>query len=263
MSYQRLKFYVENHIAHVVINRPDKLNAIDMQMFDEIDHVSKQLRSRKDVRVAIVSGEGADFCTGIDVKSVLASQKKAMSLLWKWWPGSSNKAQRVSTNWRKVPFPVIMAIHGRCWGGGLQIALGGDFRIATPDASFAIMENKWGLIPDMGGSLALREQLPTDKSMLWAMTAEEISAQDALSTHLITEVADEPLEAAKLMAEKLMNRSPDSIAAIKKLYRQFPNRSDAGLLARESGYQIKVIVGENVKIARKRETQDPTIPYKL
>ncbi len=261
MTHKRIKFFVENQVAHVILSRPDKRNAIDMEMFKQLDGIGKALRRKDDVRVVIVRGEGEDFCSGLDVKSVMSNPKHAAKLLWKWWPGNPNLAQRVCTNWRKLTVPVIMAIHGRCWGGGLQIALGGDFRIVSPDASLSVMENKWGLIPDMGGSLALRELLSADKAMMYAMTAKEIPAQEALDNNLVTEIAEDPVAAAEQLAAKLKHRSPDSIAAIKKLYQKFPHSSDAGLLARESLYQIKVLMGKNQRIATIRETKDPSRPY--
>ena len=139
------------------LNRPEKHNAINMEMFIAIDSTIKQLARDKTVRAVIVSGNGDNFCSGIDIKSVLTNPKHAIRLLWKWLPGNANLAQRVSVGWRMLDVPVIMAISGHCWGGGMQIALGGDFRIATPNASLAVMEAHWGLIPDMGGTLALQE----------------------------------------------------------------------------------------------------------
>lgn len=85
-------------------------------------------------------------------------------------PGTSisNLAQDVGYLWRQCPFPVIAAIHGKCYGGGLQIAMGADFRYAEPDSEFSIMEAKWGIIPDMSGSVTLREVGRLDWIKVWA-----------------------------------------------------------------------------------------------
>ena len=122
----RISLHLEGDIAYVTLNRAEKRNALDMAMFRAIDKVSRQLRKDRHIRAVIVQGDGEDFCSGLDVKSVLKEKSSALKLLAKWLPGNANLAQRVSNNWRKIPVPVIMVIHGRCWDGGLQIALGAD-----------------------------------------------------------------------------------------------------------------------------------------
>lgn len=262
MSDQRITLSVENDIAYVTLTRPHKRNALDMAMFTAIADVSRQLRRDRTIRAVIVRGAGEDFCSGLDVKSMMNSQRGAVALMSKWLPGSSNKAQRVSTNWRKIPVPVIAVIHGRCWGGGLQVALGADFRIAAPDASLSIMEGKWGLIPDMGGNLALRELVAKDVALRLTMTAEVLSAQDALNHGLITAISDDPLQAAKELAAQISERSPDAVAAVKKLYHQNWFRSERRMLARESWYQVKMLLGRNrVRAAKRQLKADRETPF--
>ena len=236
---------IENDVALVTLNRAEKRNALDMAMFESIDRISHQLRKNRKIRAVIVRANGVDFCSGLDIKSMMSKKSSTFSLLAKWLPGQSNLAQRVSTNWRKIPVPVIMAIQGRCWGGGLQIALGADFRFATPDASFSIMEGKWGLIPDMGGNLALREIVTKDIAMKLAMSAEIISAQAALKYGLITGVSDEPLQDATELARQLVERSPDAVAAVKKLFHKNWFKSERRMLAKETLYQVKMFLGKN------------------
>ncbi len=240
---------IENNIAFVTFNRAEKRNALDMAMFKSIDRISRQLRRNREIRAVIVQANGEDFCSGLDIKSVLSQKSSAMTLLAKWLPGQANLAQRVSYNWRKIPVPVIMVIQGRCWGGGLQIALGADFRISSPDASFSIMEGKWGLIPDMGGNLALRELVAKDVALKLTMTAEVISAQTALDCGLITGVSEEPLQQAKQLAAQIIERSPDAVAAVKKLYQQNWFKAEWVMLAKESYYQVKILLGKNQKKA--------------
>lgn len=262
MSSKRVRLNFDNGIAHVILSRPDKRNALDMAMFKAIDNISKQLRKNRDVRAVIVSGAGEDFCSGLDVKSMMHSKTAAFSLMSKGLPGNANAAQRVSTNWRKIPAPVIMAIHGRCWGGGLQIALGGDFRIVTPDASLSIMEGKWGLIPDMGGNLALREVVAKDVALRLTMTAEVINAQDALDYGLITAISDDPLQEAMQLAKAICKRSPDAVAAVKKLYHENWYKSERQMLARETWYQVRMLLGKNrVRAAKRQLKPDQETPY--
>lgn len=262
MNTECVTLTIENGIAFVALNRPEKRNALNMAMFKAIDRVSRQLRKNKEIRTVIVQGNGEDFCSGLDVKSVLSQRSSAMALLAKWLPGQANLAQRVSYNWRKIPVPVIMVIQGRCWGGGLQIALGADFRFATPDATFSIMEGKWGLIPDMGGNLALREIVAKDTALRLAMTAEVIPARGALDCGLISEVDDDPLQLARQLATQVTRRSPDAVAGVKKLYQQNWFKSDWIILAKESYYQLRILLGKNQNRAvRKQLNPEKDIDY--
>ncbi|GLX80852.1 crotonase/enoyl-CoA hydratase family protein [Thalassotalea eurytherma] len=243
-------------IALVSLNRPEKGNALDMAMFDAICKTIKRLKKDKSVRVIILRGQGDNFCTGLDIKSVLTNATNGMKLLAKWSPFVANKAQYICTGWRDVPVPVICVIEGICWGGGLQIALGADFRIATPDANLSIMEAKWGLIPDMGGSLPLRELVAKDVALELAMTARQLSGTEAKSLGLVTHLSDNPIEHAQTLAQELLNRSPDALAAVKKLYKKSWWSGPGFALFRESWYQIKVLMGKNQRIAVKREMSD-------
>jgi enoyl-CoA hydratase/carnithine racemase len=249
---------IENQIAYVTLNREEKHNALNMSMFYQIDSVIKQLRKNRDIRAVIVQGKGCDFCSGLDIKSVMKSPLNIFKLLFKWLPGQSNLAQRVSTGWRTIPVPVIMVLHGRVLGGGLQIALGGDFRFVQTNSTLSIMEAKWGLIPDMGGTLALKEHLPVDQAKLLAMTGKELSANEALEYKLITSVSDTPLEQALALAEELSQQSPDAIAGVKKLYNKAWWHSARFALAKESYYQIKVMLSKNQAIKSYYQTHEPS-----
>ncbi len=244
---------IDHHIAHVRLNRPGKHNALDLGMFTAIAKTQKQLARQSGLRAVILSGEGVDFCSGLDVKALMKNRSGMLKLLFKWLPWRANLAQVVSTAWRELPVPVIAAVHGRCWGGGLQIALGADFRLLHTDASLSIMEGKWGLIPDMGGTLALRELLNRDQAMKLAMTADQISATEALELGLATSLETDPLAAAGTLAKKLSQRSPDAIAALKKLYRKSWHGRPGTALVRETAYQIRVITGANQRIAARRQ----------
>jgi len=258
---QRVTIRHEQQVAHVSLNRPDKHNALDLDMFEAIVHAQREVARIGDCRAVILTGEGEDFCTGLDVKSLMSNRGGMRKLLWKWLPWRANLAQQVSVGWRQLNIPVIAAIHGRCWGGGLQIALGADFRIAQPQSSLSIMESKWGLIPDMGGTLALRESVARDQAMKLAMTAVEITGVEALKLGLVTELDASPLEKASALAELLVDRSPDAIAAVKKFYGRNWTGSNGMLLARETLYQLKVVTGPNQRIAVKRQLGED-LPFK-
>jgi enoyl-CoA hydratase/carnithine racemase len=250
----RITLKIHNQIAQVSLNRSEKHNALDMAMFHAIKDTIKRLKADKGIRAIIVDGKGEDFCSGLDINAVMKSYRNPAKLLFKWLPWRSNLAQYVSTGWRDIPVPVIMVIHGRCWGGGLQIALGGDFRIAIPDASISIMESRWGLIPDMGGTLALKELLNLDKAKELAMTGEVIDGRQALNYGLVTHVDKNPAARALKLAELICQQSPDAVAATKKLYNQSWWSKPGFALLKESYYQIRILLGKNRAIKTYNQT---------
>jgi enoyl-CoA hydratase/carnithine racemase len=256
----RVHLSIENGIARVELNRAEKRNALDMDMFRSIARVQKQLRRTRSLRVVVLTGRGEDFCSGLDIKSIMHSRSSAFSLLLKWLPWRPNLAQVVSAGWTALNVPVIAAIHGRCWGGGLQIALGADFRILHSEASLSVMEGKWGLIPDMGGTLGMRAFMSLDQAMKLAMTAETVDADTALALGLATLVSTDIDRATDKLAHQLLDRSPDAVAAVKRLY----HRSWGGrglVLARESAYQMRILAGANRRIAVRRQ-QGVDLPWR-
>ncbi|MGF1682447.1 crotonase/enoyl-CoA hydratase family protein [Photobacterium minamisatsumaniensis] len=261
MEWKRLKVENESGIVTVTLNRPEKMNALDMDLFQELDVVSKQLKQQKGVRAVIVNGAGGNFSSGLDVKSMVTSKKKAMSLLAKWLPGNANLAQRVSKNWRELPFPVIAVIEGKCYGGGMQIALGADFRFVTPDCELSIMEIRWGLVPDMAGLLSLREVVSKDVALKLTMSGDIVSGNAAKTLSLVTEVSHNPMQDAKAFCQKLSNGSPDALAAIKKTTNRCWNRSERYLFAHETYSQIRLLLGRNFAIAGKRQRNKSEVDY--
>lgn len=256
INTSRLNINIVDNIVHLQLARPKKHNALDLDMFDAIVSAINQLKKDRSIRAIIVSGQGPDFCTGLDVKSVMGSSKGMIKLLFKWLPWRSNLAQKVSTDWQKIPVPVIMAIHGRCWGGGLQIALGADIRIVHPEASLSILEGRWGIIPDMGGTLALREHCRMDVAKELAMTADFIDGNAAKEMGLATHVSDDPLQAAQKLADSIAQQSPDAVAAVKRLFNKSWFSTKGMALLRESLYQMRIITGKNMKIKSYNQTHE-------
>lgn len=243
-------------IAYVTLFRPKKYNAINFKMFKELDSVVSELKKDRSVKMVILSGSAGNFSSGLDVKSVLNSPLQAVGLLFKWLPGNANLAQRVSCGWRSLPIPVIAVIEGCCFGGGMQIALGADIRIVSPDAKLSIMEAKWGLVPDMAGLVSLRELVGKDQAMLLTMTAKVLSAQESLDKGLVTEISSFPMGRAKEIASEICNTSPDANAAIKMSINKSWTASVRRLLSRESISQIRLLMGKNRLIAAKRNSED-------
>ncbi|PHY61154.1 crotonase/enoyl-CoA hydratase family protein [Shewanella xiamenensis] len=262
MGERCVQVTVENGIANVVLNRPEKFNAINYLMFSELDKTIKRIKSDPRIRLVILSGAGGNFSSGLDVKSVMSAPMQAVKLLFKGLPGNANLAQRVSLGWQRLPVPVIAVLEGCCYGGGMQIALGADFRIASPDSKLSIMEAKWGLVPDMAGLVALRQIMPKDQAMLLSLTAKVLSGEEANTLGLVTQLSDNPVLSAQQLAEELLNTSPDAAAAIKLSINRSWTASVRALLCRESWSQVRLLLGKNRTIAAVRQLKDPTKPYK-
>jgi len=242
---ERVRIEIADGIAHVVMNRPDKLNGLDYEMFTGLVGAAKRLRRDRSVRVVILRGEGRGFCSGLDFKSWGQQRGRMLRSFMKWGVKKTNLYQEAGYCWRRLPVPVIAAVHGVCYGGGLQVALAADIRIAAPDADLSIMEAKWGLIPDMSGSVTLRELLPMDQALKLTMTGERFSGLRAKELGLVTEVADDPLAAAERLAREIAARSPDAVALTKALFHRSWTVSERRAFRLESALQLKLLLGRN------------------
>jgi enoyl-CoA hydratase/carnithine racemase len=202
-------------IADVRLNRPDKMNALDSAMFEALVEAGRGLRGERGLRAVVLSGEGRAFCAGLDVASFMGGGGR--SLFERSDESPANLAQRAAWIWTELPVPVIAAIHGVAYGGGLQIALGADLRFVTPDARLSVMEIKWGLIPDMSGSQTLRRLVRLDVAKELTFTGRVVSGSDAVELGLATHVSDTPREAALELAREIATKSPSAIRAGKQL----------------------------------------------
>jgi len=236
----------------VILNRPEKLNAVDLKMFEAIADTAADLRKDRSLRAVILRGEGRAFCTGLDVKAVLNNPHQQTQRLLErpsgyGKPGNEigNLAQDVSYLWRELPVPVICVLQGMCYGAGLQIALGADFRFATSDCKLSIMETKWGLIPDMGAAITLRELVRIDVAKELTMTGRIVSGDEAAVLGLVTKVCGDPLQEAKDFAKELIKRSPDALASTKELYQSTWMASEAECLEVETSLQQKLLASWN------------------
>lgn len=252
---------IEAGIATVTFNRPDKLNALSYESFVQLARIIKQLKKEKSLRLVIIDANGSDFCTGLDVKNISRSPTKMLKLLFKWLPGNANLAQQVTIGWQEIKAPVICKIHGRCFGGGMQIALGADFRLASRDAQFAIMESRWGLTPDMAGSVMLQGLMPYDQALKLTHVAEPISADTAQAVNLVTQVCDDLNHECEQLKAALLAQSPDALAANKRTYQKRMLANRRQLLAAETFNQIRILRGKNVKRAISNRLKGETKPF--
>ncbi|MFM4804307.1 crotonase/enoyl-CoA hydratase family protein [Aeromonas bivalvium] len=237
----RVNLTFDEGIAEVALTRPDKLNALDLAMFRALAQTLEQLQQTRGLRAVILRGEGRGFCAGLDVKSMLKQPVAALDILKREADEATNLAQRVAYGWHQLPVPVIAVTQGVCFGGGLQIALGADFRFSTPDCRFSVMEIKWGIIPDMSGSVTLRNLMGVDSAMALAMSGRELEATEARALGLVSRVCEDPLAEARAFARTLITKSPDALAGIKRLYHQAWARSDEVMLKEETRLQKQIL----------------------
>lgn len=247
----RVRLEVRDEVAYVTLARAEKYNGLDLDMLEGLVAAARSIRKDRSIRAVILSGEGKVFCAGLDFGSVMKQLTRMLRAFAKFGLKHTNLFQEAAWAWRKLPVPVIAVTHGRCYGGGLQIALAADFRFTTPDCLFSVMEIKWGLIPDMTGSVSLRELLPMDVAKELAMSGREFDGNEALALNLVTGVAEEAMAAAETLAGQIKARSPDGVAAAKALFEQTWQAGEGAAFNIESKTQFKLLRGKNQREAMK------------
>jgi enoyl-CoA hydratase/carnithine racemase len=217
----RVRLTIDDGVAHVRLNRPDKMNALDPAMFEAMIDTGTQLGQRSDVRAVVLSGEGRAFCAGLDLDRLLAAANGEPLIpsvdLTRRTHGIANYVQHLVWLWRELPVPVIAAVHGVAFGGGFQLALGADLRYLAPGTKLAVIEAKWGLVPDMCGTQLMRHLAREDVVRELTYTGRVFSAQDALAYGFATALADDPVGAALSIAYDIAGRNPDAVRAAKRL----------------------------------------------
>jgi enoyl-CoA hydratase/carnithine racemase len=247
-SDDRVTIEIANGVAEVTLNRPDKLNALDPAMFEAIIAAGERLNRTADVRAIVLAGAGKGFCAGLDkgtFASLAAKGAPALGDLTRRTHGIGNAFQQAAYVWRTLPVPVIAAIHGVALGGGFQIALGADIRYVAPDARLAILEIKWGIVPDMGGIALMRELARSDVIRELAMTGRIFSGTEALAYGFATSLHADPLDAARATATEIAARNPDAVRAIKRLLNTAMDADEATILLAESKEQALLIGSPN------------------
>jgi enoyl-CoA hydratase/carnithine racemase len=221
MTEQRVTVKIADGVADVRLNRPEKRNALDGAMFAGLVAAGERLKSEPAVRAVVLSGEGPDFCAGLDFGSFAAMRDgERLSALVE-LPPSAGPAratgQRAAYVWTEIGVPVIAAVTGNALGGGLQIALGADIRIVAPDARMSVLEIRWGLVPDMTGSQLLPELVGRDVAKELTFSGRVVRGEEAVTLGLATRVDPDPRRAALDLARSIAGRSPDAIRAAKRL----------------------------------------------
>lgn len=240
----RVSLIFDSGLAHVRLNRPDKVNALDMAMIDALAETINRLAATPGLRAVVLSGEGRGFCAGLDMQTMAGLAGAGLDIITR-THGIANRFQHICWGWRTLPVPVIAAVHGVAFGGGLQVASGADIRIAAPDARLSVMEMKWGLVPDMAGYSLWRGRVREDVLRELTYTNREFTGAEAVGLGFVTRTADDPLAEAIDLARQIAARSPDAIRAAKRLANLSPDADDAAVLLAESREQAALIGAPN------------------
>ncbi|MFF3568590.1 crotonase/enoyl-CoA hydratase family protein [Nocardia jiangxiensis] len=233
---------IDGNRAEVALDRPDKHNGLTIEMLRELTRVARFIQNRKDIRTVILRGNGPSFSSGLDIAGTMGNP---LGVARNFLPNplrGTNSFQEACWAWRRLPQPVVAAVHGHCYGGGLQLALAADFRFATPDSDFSVMEVRHGLIPDMTGAATLSRLIGLDKALLLTMTADRVDAAHAARIGLITEVSEDPIGTAQQLTERIAERSPHAVAAAKRLFDRTWHASARRAFGIERATQLPLIL---------------------
>lgn len=241
----RVSVQIADHVAVVTLTRADKHNALDVPMFEQIIAASARLAAELGVRAVVLHGEGPSFCSGLDVVSIMADGGGAAGLTDRVTGEVPNWFQRAAHGWLDLPMPVIAALHGNCLGGGLQIALGADIRIAAPDTRLSVMEVKWGLVPDMSITRTLPRLVSIDVAKELTFTGRVFDGTEGARLGVVTGVSVDPLAAARELAAEIAGRSPDAVRAAKRLFDESWTGPAQQTLALEAELQLGLIGSPN------------------
>jgi enoyl-CoA hydratase/carnithine racemase len=239
----RVTVQITDGVADVRLNRPDKLNALDGDMFVALVDASARLARDTSVRAVVLSGEGRAFSAGLDFSGFMAMSggratvdaggpaggadgggdgeaRGDIGAIGRTDGRITHLAQQAAHGWSEVPVPVIAAVSGHCLGGGLQIALGADLRIVHPDATLSVLEIRWGLSPDMTATATLPRLVGIDVAKELTWTGRNVSGTEAVALGLCTRVSDDPRGDALALATEIASKSPGAIQGTKRLLDQ-------------------------------------------
>lgn len=249
---ERVTIDITAGVADVRLNRPDKVNALDGAMFAALVEAGDALAADRSVRAVVLSGEGKGFCAGLDIAAFMGAgageqgASASFDLLGGREGGRiANLAQQVAYTWTEMAAPVIAAVHGVAFGGGIQIALGADIRIVAPDARLSVMEIRWGLLADMTGLQMLPRLVGLDVAKELAFTGRRISGTEAVQLGLATRVSDDPHGDAMALATEIAGRNPAAVQASKALLNASGTRPLAESFREETRLMTEVIGSPN------------------
>lgn len=214
MTYETIKFDIrDDGIATMTLNRPERMNCFNQKMFAEWQDVTAKVAYDDDIRVLIITGEGRSFSSGVDL-SILGSEKSPPAFRYYY-----RQNHQGFDNLETVEVPVIAAINGICFGGGVELALSSDIRIAADDSTYSLIENQLGCIPASGACNRMIHYVGFGRTKEIVISAREFDAEEALRIGLVEYVvpADELMDRAYAYAEGLLDKAPLAMGMAKHI----------------------------------------------
>ena len=249
----RVLVSINDGVADVRLNRPEKLNALDGAMFKALVDAGESLKDRADVRAVVLSGEGRSFCAGLDFSSFQemgSSQEKNETDPEDGLQGRiTHLGQQAAWVWQELEVPVIGAISGHALGAGFQIAMGPDIRLVHPDTKMSVLEIRWGLLPDMGASVLLPPLVGLDVAKELYFTGRMISGTEAAQLGIATRVSENPRADAMELAAEIAEKNPEAIRRMKTILNGIGERSTTQRFAAEREHIGALIGSPNQKEA--------------
>jgi enoyl-CoA hydratase/carnithine racemase len=233
-----VSYEVSDGVAHVTIERPDRKNAMSLEVFDQLTERAGQAAADPAVGAVVVAGRGGTFSSGIDV-SVFGEQLHEGVT-----PEFIARLQSAYTVYEELDKPTIAAIEGYCFGGGIQLAIACHLRAVAPSAELAVMEARWGLVPDLGGTWRLPRLVGLGRATELTLTARRVAADEALAMGLAEVRLDgaDPLAQAHELAARLAS-GPGAVRRAPRLLRENLDRDRTEALAAEAATQVACIDG--------------------
>ena len=253
MNYESFAVSIENNVAHVTINRPEKANAIHQKAWEELQAIFENLDTDETVRCIVLSGEGKHFCAGIDLNLLMSlhqiihhecegrKREKLRQTILK-LQASINAIERCSK-------PVLAAIHNGCIGAGVDIIAACDMRYATKDAYFCVKEIDMGMVADMGTLQRLPKIIPYGIASEMAFTGRKVSGEEAKGFHLVNQTfenKDVLLEQVLQIAQLIASKSPISIRGSKHVLQYSRDHSVADSLSYMATWNSSMLLSKDL-----------------
>lgn len=207
-----IKFEVRNNIATITMNRPEALNALNNDFFSDMELLLDNIREDNEIKILVITGEGKAFVAGADIAEMVSMDKSKAEKFSSW-------GQDVFHGLEKLKVPVIAAVNGYALGGGCELAMACDIRVASNKAKFGQPEVSLGLIPGFGGTQRLPRLVGLGNALNLLLTADQISADEALRIGLVQKVTEpeQLMDEVYKLAERILSKGPHSVSLIKKV----------------------------------------------
>jgi enoyl-CoA hydratase len=212
-EFNHLKLHISDKIATLTLSRPEVMNALCHDLIEEINTAVDTVMDNES-KVLIITGEGKSFAAGADIAEIVSLKEEEARR-------RVSRVQHIFNRFAQLPIPVIAALNGYTIGGGLELALSCDIRIASDKAQFSMPEANLGVVPGGTGTQRLSRIIGLGNALHWFFTCDKFNADDALRLRLVQQVVnhDELMDTAMLMAKKILTKSPEAISMIKEVTR--------------------------------------------